>query len=65
MYSLATAASALTGALQRGHTHGRKLGRGALQNAELCHYGFVLLVHRAFLLSCLLFLITLWVENPP
>jgi len=30
MYSLATAASALTGALQRSHTHRRKLGRGAL-----------------------------------
>jgi len=60
MYSLATATSALTGAFQRRHTHRRKLGRGALQNAELRHYyGFVLLVHRAFLLSCLLSLITL------
>jgi len=59
MYSLATAASALTGAFQRSHTHGRKLGRGALQNAELCHYGFVLLVHRTILLSCPLSLTTL------
>jgi len=51
MYSLATTASALTGAFQRSHTHGRKLRAGTLQNAELCHYGFVLLIHRTFLLS--------------
>ena len=48
-YSLAASASAFSGALQRGHVHGRQFGLFTLDDAEPTNGGLVF-CHRTYLL---------------